>query len=156
MKYTTPRRAPSPYRRRRILWTTIALISLFILYLYTSDSAFWSFPSSLDDLGFTPSSSKAKQVADAKAKDIAESNAKKLDVQELHGLLHFVTAHADKRFNELDGSINVAGLGLVKVDPAEPIDLRVYSPDGDADWEQHLKALRNDHPLIVFSKTYCP
>lgn len=78
-------------------------------------------------------------------------------MQEIHGLLHFVTAYEDRRFNEEGGdTINVVGAGSVKVDPTQKVDFKVYSPDGDDNWTNHLSVLRTEHPLIVFSKTYCP
>ena len=79
----------------------------------------------------------------------------RLRVQEIHGLLHFVTAYPNRRLNEEEGSIDAVGLGLTKVDPSTEVDLRVFSPDGDDDWQQYVKDLRKKYPLIVFSKTYC-
>lgn len=79
----------------------------------------------------------------------------RLRVQEIHGLLHFVTANPNRRLNEEEGSIDAVGLGLTKVDPSTEVDLRVFSPDGDDDWQQYVKDLRKKYPLIVFSKTYC-
>jgi len=92
-------------------------------------------------------------VAIAKFKEVALSKQR---VREIDALLHFVTEHPDRRLNEEDGSINVEGVGLVKVDPEESIDFSVYSPDGDYNWESHLRVLKSEHPLVVFSKTYCP
>ena len=83
-------------------------------------------------------------------------NSERLRVQEIHGLLHFVTAYPNRRLNEEDGAINAVGLGLTKVDPTETVDLRVFSPDGEDDWQQYVKTLREKYPLIVFSKSYCP
>ena len=78
-------------------------------------------------------------------------------MQELHGLLHFVTSHGERRLNEEEGNtISVVGMGSVQVNPTEKVDLRVYSPDGDDHWQDHLKTLKEEHPLVVFSKTYCP
>lgn len=70
--------------------------------------------------------------------------------------MHFVTAYPDRRLNEDEGSIDVAGLGVTHVDGSTEVDLRVFSPGGDDDWQRHVKALRDKHPLIVFSKSYCP
>ncbi|GBE80617.1 Monothiol glutaredoxin-7 [Sparassis crispa] len=77
-------------------------------------------------------------LALAKSKDAAES------VPEIHALLHFVTEHPDQRLN---GSA---------LDPAEKVDVRVFAPGGDMDWEKHLRVLRDEAPLVVFSKTFCP
>ncbi|KAK7687014.1 hypothetical protein QCA50_009513 [Cerrena zonata] len=131
---SSPRPA-SPFRRRRILWTITLLTAGVFFYLFNYSETFsWSLPSSLKDA----------------------SGQRRIRVQEIHGLLHFVTSYPDKRLDEDDGSIQVAGLGTVKVDPSETVDLRVFTPDGDDNWENHLKTLRTKYPLVVFSKTYCP
>ncbi|KAL4252803.1 hypothetical protein ABKN59_005408 [Abortiporus biennis] len=130
----TPRPA-SPYRRRRIIWTLIlATLGLTFYFNFISTTSFREVV--INRLGLTPSSSRR--------------------VQEIHGLLHFVTAHPGRRLDETEGSINAAGVGLVKVDPTDLVDLRVFSPDGDDNWAHHLGALKAEHPLIVFSKSYCP
>lgn len=151
----TPRPA-SPYRRRRTLWTITLLTAGILFYLFNySDSMSWALPSSLKDVGY--SSSRASKVGEAIADDDNQtSGQRRIRVQEIHGLLHFVTAYPDKRLDEDNGSIQVAGLGAVKVDPLEKVDLRVFTPDGDDNWENHLKSLRTKYPLVVFSKTYCP
>ena len=77
-------------------------------------------------------------------------------MREIDALLHFVTAHPERKFDEDGGSIRVKGLGSVQVDPANPVDLKVYEPDGDYEWDDHLKKLKEQYPLVVFSKTYCP
>ncbi|KAJ3527796.1 hypothetical protein NM688_g8079 [Phlebia brevispora] len=147
----------SPYRRRRIIWSLIVLTVVLFLYIGghpSSSISFgsWSLPAYLKDVGRSPSSSRASLVSDAKAK----AEAEKLQVPEIDALLHFVTAFPERRLNEDDGSINVQGLGSVKVNPHEPVDYRVYAPNGDDDWEKHVEILRNEHPLVIFSKTYCP
>lgn len=143
----------SPFRRRRVLWTITLVTAGLLLYLFNySDSFSWSLPSSLKDVGY--SSSRASKVGEAIADaEIQASEERRIRVQEIHGLLHFVTAYPDRR---LDDEIEVTGLGVVKVDPSEKVDLRVFTPDGDDNWESHLKTLRTKYPLIVFSKTYCP
>ena len=77
-------------------------------------------------------------------------------VRELDALLHFLTAHPERRLDEDGGSIRVEGLGSVAVDAGSPVDLRVYAPDGKYEWEEHTKRLREHYPLVVFSKTFCP
>ncbi|KAI0949018.1 hypothetical protein AcW1_008734 [Taiwanofungus camphoratus] len=139
----------SPYRRRRIIWTVLIFSAISIFYVsHYTPSSFWSLPESLKGLGFSPSSSRAGQVGLAKLKEKR--------IREIDGLLHFVTAHADRRLNEDDGYIKVDGLGRIKVDPDKGVDFSVYAPDGDVDWDSHLKTLKADHPLVVFSKTFCP
>jgi len=142
----------STYRRRRIIWTAVLLSGVFLFFFggQISDTL-WSLTSSLKDLGFSPSSSRPGQVALAKEKDAAAQR-----VQEIQALLHFVTAYPDRLLDELDGGIRVEGMGVVKVDPQKDVDIRVYTPDGDDDWERHLRVLTESYPLVVFSKTYCP
>ena len=137
----------SPYRRRRTLWTLLLRTGAFVYYCtqYGPPSLLSSL--SVKDLGFSPDSSRAGRVAQAKAT---------ADVREIDALLHFVTAHPERKFDEDGGSIRVKGLGSVQVDPANPVDLKVYEPDGDYEWDDHLKKLKEQYPLVVFSKTYCP
>ena len=78
------------------------------------------------------------------------------DVRELDALLHFLTAHPERRLDEDGGSMRVDGLGSVVVDPERPVDLRVYAPDAKYDWDAHVRRVREQFPLVVFSKTYCP
>ncbi|KZT71799.1 thioredoxin-like protein [Daedalea quercina L-15889] len=145
----------SSYRRRRIVWSIILLTAGVFFYVSTyGDSSFLSLPASLKDIGFSPSSSRAGQVALAKLKDIAGRKANK--VTEIHGLLYFVSHYPDRVLNENEGGIDVAGRGLVKVEPEQAIDLDVYAPDGHRNWDAHLKVLENEYPVVVFSKTYCP
>lgn len=142
-----------PYRRRRIIWTLllVSVVSLWYLATHTETSfGSWSLPQYLKDIGLSSSSSPARLVSDAKAE------AGRVRVDEIQGVLHFVTAYPDRTLNEVDGGINVEGLGLVEVDPHKEVDLRVYAPDGNDNWTEHLEELQTKHPLIVFSKSYCP
>lgn len=147
---------PIKYRRRRVIWITLLLSAASLFYLFTQTGlTFWSLPGSLKDLGYFPSSSRAGVVGKAKS----DEASRRIRVQEIHGLLHFVTAHPDQsldRDEDRDGGIDVKGMGWVKVDPENEVDLRVYSPDGDDSWARHLSVLNEKYPLIVFSKTYCP
>lgn len=147
--------AGSLYRRRRIIWTLLVLsvISLFYLATRTENSlsfGSWSLPAYLKDIGFSSSSSPARLIADAK------TDAGRPQAQEIHGLLHFVTAYPDRELNEQGETIEVDGLGPVKVEPQEAVDMKVYAPDGDRDWSTHMENLKEQHPLVVFSKSYCP
>lgn len=141
----------APYRRRRVLWTLllITFVALFQLYKHPDVLGSWSLPSYLKDIAGS-SSSPARVVADAK---IGES---RLAVQEIHGLLHFVTRYPDRTLDEDGGDIEVLGLGKVHVDPQQAVDFRVYAPDGDDLWQGHVRKLQTDTPLVVFSKSYCP
>ncbi|KAI0779498.1 thioredoxin-like protein [Fomes fomentarius] len=144
----------SPYRRRRILWILVLLTLAGIFYFTQYDlPSFLSLPSSLKDMGFrfSPDSSRAGRVAQAKAE--AEEEKKDVlayagegayvDVREIDALVHFITAHPDRR---LEGG----------VDAQKPVDLQMYAPDGNYDWKEHTKRVKEQHPLVVFSKTYCP
>lgn len=145
----------SSFRRRRIVWSIILLTAGMFFYVSTyGDASFFSLPTSLKDLGFSPSSSRAGQVAIAKLKDITGRKSKQ--VPEVLGLLYFVSQYPDRTFNENEGGIDVLGKGSVKVEPESPVELDVYAPDGHANWDAHLKVLQNDFPVVVFSKTYCP
>ncbi len=144
-------RPSAPYRRRRITWIILLAALALIFYASTHGASSWSLPSYLKEVSF--SSSPASKVGLEKLNAI---QAERLRVQEIHGLLHFVTAYPNRRLNEEDGSINAVGLGLTKVDSKEEVDLRVFSPNGDDDWQEYVKTLREKYPLIVFSKTHCP
>ncbi|KAF7794000.1 hypothetical protein EIP86_005126 [Pleurotus ostreatoroseus] len=141
----------SPYRRRRILWSIFLGVAVFLFYIGTHPSfsiGSWSLPAYLKD----GSSSPAGLISEAKAK----AEATKQQVAEIDALLYFVTAYPDRTLvGAENAAVEVKGMGSVKVNPDEPIDLRVYAPDGDDDWEQHLEVLRKEHPLVIFSKTYC-
>ena len=132
-----------------MLLTTV--VSLWYLATRTESSfSSWSLPQYLKDIGLSSSSSRARLVSDAK------TEAGRPRVEEIHGVLHFVTAYPDRTLNEADGAINVEGLGPVEVDPSKPVDLRVYAPDGNDLWSEHIEVLQTKHPLVIFSKSYCP
>ncbi|KAG2363338.1 hypothetical protein BDR07DRAFT_1471357 [Suillus spraguei] len=123
-----PRRPTcSFYRRRRILLIP-ALLFTFSLFFNTP----WSLPP-LNISGISSSLSRA---------NIA-SLAKGPPVEEIYGLLHFVTSDDDRMLSR-------------SANPLEPIDLTVYLGDDKPDWKSHMRKLREEYPLIVFSKSYCP
>lgn len=123
-----PRRPTcSFYRRRRILLIP-ALLFVFSLFFNTP----WSLP----PLNISRISSSLSRA------NIA-SLAKGPPVEEIYGLLHFVTSDDDRM---LSHSIN----------PLEPIDLTVYLGGDKPDWKSHMRRLKEEYPLIVFSKSYCP
>ncbi|TFK92715.1 glutaredoxin [Polyporus arcularius HHB13444] len=164
---TTPQWTGSPYRRRRILWALVLLTlgGIYYLSVYGApSSSFLSLSESLKDWGyrFSPDSSGPGRVAQAKAQSdqtVQEAYAGQgayADVREIDALLHFLTAHPQRRLDEDGGSIRVEGLGSVVVDVGKPIDLKVYAPDGKYDWEEHTKRVKDQYPLVVFSKTFCP
>ncbi|TCD71268.1 hypothetical protein EIP91_011747 [Steccherinum ochraceum] len=159
MKSSSTPRPASPYRRRRIIWTVAVLTILSFLYFFTNSEASadgrWSLPVfkslSFGGTGISHTNSRVSKVSDALAAE------RRLRVQEIHGLLHFVTAHQQRKLNEEDGdTIKAVGVGSVKVDPTKKVDFSVYSPDGDDNWQNHVSVLKKQYPLVVFSKTYCP
>ncbi|KAG1821222.1 hypothetical protein EV424DRAFT_1472394 [Suillus variegatus] len=110
---TSRRSTCSSYRRRRILLIPATP---------------WSHPP-LNLSGISSSLSRASIV----------SMVKGPPVEEIYGLLHFVTSDDDRM---LSHSIN----------PAAPIDLSVYLGGDQPDWKSHMRKLREEYPLIVFSK----
>ncbi|KAI0633253.1 glutaredoxin [Trametes polyzona] len=149
--------AGSPYRRRRT-FLPLALAALAgVLYIWAYGVPdFLSLSPALKDIGFgfSPGSSRAGRVAQALPQLAGEgANA---DVRELDALLHFLVSHPERQLDEDGGTIRVDGLGSVAVDGTQPVDLRVYAPDGDYAWEEHTRRIREQYPLVVFSKTYCP
>ena len=158
MVFTQSSTLRSPYRRRRIIWSFL-LFSLGLLFFLNTRSAnplglgSWSLPSYLKDIGLSSSSSRARVIADAKAHELLEAGRPR--VQEIQGLLHFVTAHPERRLNDDDGETEVEGVESTHVDGSQPLDLQMYAPDGGKDWQTYVKTLQKEHPLIIFSKSYC-
>lgn len=147
----------APIRRRRTLIPLALLALTALLYVYTYGvPAVLTLSPALKDigLGFAPGSSRAGRVAQARPQLAGEGAL--ADVRELDALLHFISAHPERRLDEDTGTIRVEGLGSVAVDGARPVDLRVYAPDGDYAWEEHVRRVGEQLPLVVFSKTYCP
>jgi glutaredoxin len=115
------------YRRRRILLIP-ALLFAFCMFF----SSPWSLPP-LNLSGISSSISRANIV----------SLVKGPPVEEIYGLLHFVTSDDDRMLSH-------------SVNPAAPIDLNEYLGGDKPDWKSHMRRLKEEYPLIVFSKSYCP
>jgi len=130
MASDSPRRPGtcSSFRRRRVLLLPALLLAFFLF------SRPWSSPP-LNLSGISSSLSRASIV----------SLVKGPPVEEIYGLLHFVTSDDERMLSY-----------SVDVDPDEPIDLTVYLGDDQPIWSSHMKKLREEYPLIVFSKSYCP
>ncbi|KAI0744033.1 thioredoxin-like protein [Daedaleopsis nitida] len=165
MKPAAPRPwAGSPYRRRRLLWT-LALLAAGTVYYLTQYGApsLLALPPSFKDMGFggfSPDSSRAGRVAQAKAAVYAGEGAH-TRLPEIDAFLHFVVARPERRLvgdGDEGAPIDVEGLGSMVVDPAKPVDLRVYAEGGQSkeEWEERVKRVHGQAPLVVFSKTYCP
>ncbi|KAG1771625.1 thioredoxin-like protein [Suillus placidus] len=115
------------YRRRRLLLIPALLFSFFLFF-----STPWSLPP-LNLSGISSSLSRANIV----------SLVKGPPVEEIFGLLHFVTGDDDRMLSH-------------SVNPGAPIDLTVYLGGDQPEWKSHMRRLREEYPLIVFSKSYCP
>jgi len=126
MASDSPRRPGtcSSFRRRRVLLLPALLLAFFLF------SRPWSSPP-LNLSGISSSLSRASIV----------SLVKGPPVEEIYGLLHFVTSDDERMLSY-----------SVDVDPDEPIDLTVYLGDDQPIWSSHMKKLREEYPLIVFSK----
>ncbi|KAG2132547.1 hypothetical protein BD769DRAFT_1448067 [Suillus cothurnatus] len=111
------------YRRRRILLIP-ALLFAFCMFF----SSPWSLPP-LNLSGISSSISRANIV----------SLVKGPPVEEIYGLLHFVTSDDDRMLSH-------------SVNPAAPIDLNEYLGGDKPDWKSHMRRLKEEYPLIVFSK----
>ncbi|KAG1751374.1 thioredoxin-like protein [Suillus paluster] len=116
------------FRRRRIL-LPVLLLAFFLLF-----STPWSLPP-LNLSGISSSLSRANIV----------SLVKGPPVEEIYGLLHFVTSDDDRMLSH-----------SVKVDSVAPIDLTVYLSGDQPDWKSHMRRLREEYPLVIFSKSFCP
>jgi len=120
----------SLFRRRRFL---VFPVLLTLLFLFLSP---WSLPSALDLTNLRATLSRASIVHFVQQKSAPE---------EIYGLLHFVTSPDDRM---LSHSIELA--------PSEPIDMAVYLSGDSDDWRIHTRKLKEQYPLVVFSKSYCP
>jgi hypothetical protein len=115
------------YRRRRTLWA-LALTTLGLLFIAYTRGGF-SLPASLTGGQETPFDSPSER---------------RIRVQEIHGLLRVVAQ--SNGFLPTDGSLT----GLEE----EGVDLRVYAAaaGGDDAWGDHVRRLRQETPVVVFSK----
>lgn len=123
-------------RRRRVLYPLIAL-TLFFVFIFSPHDLF-SLPSGVKDLSGSLSPASISQFVHNRA-------------DEIHGLLYFVV-------NKPDKMLSLESPELLGLDPAKPIDLKVYE-SGDLakpNWAKRVKELDAQTPLVVFSKTYCP
>ncbi|KAF8134514.1 hypothetical protein EV363DRAFT_1582561 [Boletus edulis] len=103
---------------------------------------------------------------------------------EIYGLLHFVTspAEAGRVISAIGDSHSTGNIGNAlesdgeAVAPDKPVAMAWYAlgsitnaggipmsgrapgrfAGGPGGWEERLKVLREDYPLVVFSKSYCP
>jgi hypothetical protein len=119
--------ASSPYRRRRIFAFTLFIVAMVFLFQF---GAPWEMSTTLKDAGIKPTGlSRANIAALVKPK-----------VDEIYGLLHFVT-RTDKILSSTS----------VKLDPSKPIGLDVYGSETE-DWKKNVEILNTEFPVVVFSK----
>ncbi|TFK44311.1 thioredoxin-like protein [Crucibulum laeve] len=126
----------APMRKRRFVVLGVVLLGLIFIF-----GVRWELPSSLKDAGIS-SLSRANVV------QIVKSANKTKTVDEIYGLLHLVTED-DEHQHVLSN--------VVDLDPREPIPMSVYAAGREKlDWNKRVAELNEKHPVIVFSKSYCP
>lgn len=115
----------APYRRRRIIWATLALFGLVFFF-----GAPWEFPAR--GLGSSISRANVAKLVKQQSSWVPE---------EIFGLLHLVTKE--------DGQVLSHD---PEVDPRKPMELSVYNGGQSGNWKQYVKELEENYPLVVFSK----
>lgn len=109
---------------------------LLALFLFFGPS--WELSESWKDTGvLTSSRAKLAQVLGTKKKQV--------QVDEIYGLLHLVTADSEEYQHVLSDN--------AELDPTKPISLDVYAAgEKGLDWEAEMERLNAKHPVTVFSK----
>ncbi|EPQ57154.1 thioredoxin-like protein [Gloeophyllum trabeum ATCC 11539] len=139
----------STYRRRRIVWSAILLFAAFcgVLYIAGWSPTGLSLSSSLKDSGY--------EAQDAPVY-AANASEKTLRIQEIHGLLHFLTSERTESMS-LDRAHAYGDAEGAPVDWGAEQDLSVFSAGVEDDnWPRNVRELTDRYPVVVFSKTYCP
>ncbi|KAJ6538880.1 thioredoxin-like protein [Mycena vulgaris] len=134
-KRMLPTSGSSPIRRRRFIVVVIALVG----FIYFFGSPF-RLPAALKDVSGI---SRANIAHFVKPKG---KTAVKVD--EIFGLLHLVTGDSEHEhiLGHADG-----------FDPTKSVDMALYAAGNeDIDWNERVQELNERHPLVVFSKSYCP
>ncbi|EGN99923.1 hypothetical protein SERLA73DRAFT_180246 [Serpula lacrymans var. lacrymans S7.3] len=134
----SPRRAnPNVQRtfpRRRRLLVIGSLLLTLAFFCFASP---WGLPSALDIGGLGATLSRASIV------QLVKSGGSPPD--EIYGLLHFVTSGDDRMLSH-----------SIDLDPSEPLDMDIYLGGDTPDWRLYVRRLKEEYPLVVFSKSYCP
>ncbi|KAJ7502376.1 thioredoxin-like protein [Mycena galericulata] len=137
-KRILPASGSTPIRRRRFIVVIVALVG----FIYFFGSPF-HLPEALKEVSGT--------VSRANIAHFVKSNSKTpVKVDEIFGLLHLVTG--DSEHEHILGHTE-------SFDPTKPVDMAVYaagSGKDDVDWNQRVRELNEQYPLVVFSKSYCP
>ncbi|KAH7927545.1 hypothetical protein BV22DRAFT_989096, partial [Leucogyrophana mollusca] len=97
-----------------------------------------SLPSALDISGLSSTLSRASIV------ELVKSGGKSAP-EEIYGLLHFVTSSDDRMLSH-----------SIELTPSDPIDMAVYLSGDSSDWKTHTRKLKEQYPLVVFSKVIMP
>jgi len=129
-------------RRRFIVIGFAAICAVFFLRSSISSSLSFGLQSSaILNRNITSPSRNSKSKSKAKGPD-------HVTYTELDGLIYFLTM--------FEGSFLPPGLNV-----DTPMDRKIFLGDqsstmSDEEWEHRLGVMRKDHPLVIFSKTYCP
>ncbi|KAH7888887.1 thioredoxin-like protein [Phlebopus sp. FC_14] len=152
----------APFRPRRLVFLLVSLPFLFVFLLYIGSTS--------SRRGLT--------------RFLSTSNPDGVGLpDEIFGLLHFVSS-PDEAGRVLwapedpEGAVGETDSRAEKglnpggpVDPKKPIDMAWYAwgsisqtrgagrgraPNVRGGWEERMRVLREEYPLIVFSKSYCP
>lgn len=116
-------------------------VRLFILLCVLLALA-WSFGLSWE----LPESWKDADIMTSSRARIAQAfSTKKVNVDEIYGLLHLVTADSDEYQHVLTNN--------VELDPTKPVSLDVYAAGNkNLDWDVEVERLNAEYPVVVFSK----
>jgi len=116
----------SPFRRRRIIFFSLLIITIIFFF-----GAPWELSSALKEAGVVPTGLSRANIA-----SLVKSNR----VDEIYGLLHFVTRNDQILLST-----------PTELDPSKPIDLGVYG-GAKEDWKKNVEVLNEEYPVIIFSK----
>jgi hypothetical protein len=116
----------SPFRRRRIIFFSLLIITIIFFF-----GAPWELSSALKEAGVVPTGLSRANIV---------SLVKPNKVDEIYGLLHFVTRNDQILLST-----------PTELDPSKPIDLGVYG-SAKEDWKKNVEVLNEEFPVIVFSK----
>jgi hypothetical protein len=116
----------SPFRRRRIIFFSLLIITIIFFF-----GAPWELSSALKEAGVVPTGLSRANIV---------SLVKPNKVDEIYGLLHFVTRNDQILLST-----------PTELDPSKPFDLGVYG-SAKEDWKKNVEVLNEEFPVIVFSK----
>jgi hypothetical protein len=136
-KTAAPPFSPSPFRRRRITW---CILITFVLVLYFG--APWEMQAYLKDVDHSTGISRANIAKLVKPASPSTGNGTHSSVDEIYGLLHLVINGGDRQLSH-----------EVKVTSDKPVEMVYYAGvDREVNWEEEVKELNANYPIVVFSK----